>query len=70
MGDVRVPLLALADTEVGLRAADGQRRMAAPDEQLRPPYAANAVELVAKGVHRLFQRVGEGEVQDGGPELA
>ncbi len=54
--------------EIGLRAAGGQRRMTAPEEQFRPLDAAIAAELVAK--HLLFQRVGEGEVQGGGPELA
>jgi hypothetical protein len=70
VGDVVVPLVAIADTEVGLRAAGGQRRMAAPEEQLRPLRPTSVVELVAIGVYRLFQRVGEGEIERGGAELA
>jgi hypothetical protein len=69
-GNVVVPVLALADAEVGPGAAGGQRLMVAPEQQLRPPNAANTVELGVTGVPLLFQRVGEGEVQGSRPELA
>ncbi len=68
-GDVLVPPVAFADSEIGLGPARCQGRMTAAEKQFCPVDPAHAVQLVGVGIVLLFQLVGKGEVLGGRVKL-